>query len=86
AWCEKFKAYDEGDEVVDDDGLDDFVKSWEELAKDAPAEVSDDMNYMASIATSTIDEADYSDEKMEAASDRVEAFVKDKCGFELNAD
>ncbi|MEO6989833.1 MAG: hypothetical protein ABI239_14440 [Aquihabitans sp.] len=93
AWCKKFEQAEK-----DDDGaeIDESAKLFADLAKDAPGPIKDDMNLIASAfnemesvdfededAVKALEEK-YSEDDIDAASARIETFVKDECGIDLN--
>lgn len=95
AWCNQFKAMEDADVDLE---LDESAKMIEDLAKNAPGAVRDDMNLLATAFTelSAVDfedaeavaavEEKYDEDKIDAATSRIEAFVKDKCGIDVDAD
>lgn len=96
AWCDKYEEFENSESEADMAGLTDMVDS---LAKDAPKEIKSDMELLSSAFTDAMDMVDptdsdavaafeekYSDDEIEAATDRIEVFVKDVCGFDIDSD
>lgn len=73
------------------------IAMLEDLAKDAPGEIRADVESFASVgrALASLDEEDeeaveafvekYPGDELDAAADRLNAFVKDTCGLDLES-
>ncbi len=93
AWCKKFEKVDKEESKSESA---DIGKAFEGLAKDAPKAIRKDMDMLASAFTALSDidvtdenamkelEANYDENEIDAATKRIETFVKDECGYDLN--
>ena len=96
AWCKKYQAFEDADNGNDDGDVKEFAKMAEDLAKDAPSEIREDIKYLSSAFTelSKIDMEDagavkalekkYDEDKIDKATASLEAFVKDKCNIKTD--
>lgn len=93
-WCNTWQEFESTEDEAD---LDELTRMLDVLAKDAPAEISDDMEYLASAFTDSMEamnsmdteaiealEEKYDDEKIDAVTARLEAYVQDVCGIETD--
>jgi hypothetical protein len=92
AWCNTWEEFEATEDEAD---LEDLTGMLDILAKDAPAEIKDDMEYLASAFTDSMEamesmdteameaiEEKYSEEEIDAVSARLEAYVQDVCGID----
>lgn len=93
-WCAKWEEFDAMEENEDD--FDALTKQLDTLAKDAPAAISDDMNLLASAFTDSMEamesmdteaiealEEKYNDEAIDGATERIQVYVEDVCGIDV---
>jgi hypothetical protein len=91
-WCATWEEFDASEEEA---GLGELTGMLDTLAKTAPAEINDDMQYLASAFTEMMDavdsmdtdamealEAEFDEEEIEAATERIETYVLDVCDID----